>query len=150
MIDWTTLDTSTYQDHVIKHVLGATVLGWIAIRDALHLVLDVGLLWTIYINAEMNLMALSVAIDDLEDDEVSHAEVMQLEMDAQLLIEQGREAQGLMKFKAAPIDCTVVEVELFCSGAQRRSLIHGETNHIDIQTANDPPGFSINCVGGSP
>ena len=54
---WTELEISTYQDHVIKHVLGATVLGWVVIEDALHLLLDVGLLWTIYINAEMSLMA---------------------------------------------------------------------------------------------
>ena len=43
---WTELETSTYQDHVIKHVLGATVLGWVVIADAMHVLLDVGLLWT--------------------------------------------------------------------------------------------------------
>src|ERR1051326_2849138 len=108
---WLPLETSTYQDHVIKHVLSATVLGSVVIGDALHLVLDVGLLWTIYANAEMNLMALSVAIADLEGDEVSRAEIEQLQEDAQRLIERGREAHDLVRFKAAPVACAILDVE---------------------------------------
>ena len=67
---WTELETSTYQHHVIQHVVGATVLGWFVAEDAVHFVLDIGLLWTVYVNGEMNLMALSVAIEDLESDEL--------------------------------------------------------------------------------
>ena len=67
---WTELETSTYQHHVIQHVLGATVLGWFIAEDAVHFVLDVGLLLTVYVNAEMNLMALFVAIHDLQSEEL--------------------------------------------------------------------------------
>ena len=35
-VDWTELETSTHQDHVIKHVLGATVLGWLIAGEAAH------------------------------------------------------------------------------------------------------------------
>ena len=35
-MDWTELETSTHQDHVIKHVLGATVLGWLIAGEAAH------------------------------------------------------------------------------------------------------------------
>ncbi|HYX28060.1 MAG TPA: hypothetical protein VE863_05800 [Pyrinomonadaceae bacterium] len=148
-MSWTPLETSTYQDHVIKHVLGATVLGWLAIGDALHLVLDVGLLWTIYVNAEMNLMALAVAIDDLEGDEIGHAEVLQLQDEAQRLIAEGREVHDLARFDAAPLDCPVVEVELFGSDAKKRIIIRGEAGEIEIETSNEPDHFSINCFGGS-
>jgi len=148
-MDWIPLETSTYQDHVIKHVLGATVLGWVAIGDALHLVLDVGLLWTIYLNAEMNLMALSVAIQDLQDDDVSHADMRQLAADAQALIEDGREAQGLVRFRGAPVNCAVVEVEILQSGAHRRIIIRGEANDLEIETSDGPSPFSINFIGGS-
>src|SRR3954469_15746808 len=99
---WASLETSTYQDHVIKHVLGATVLGWVVIADAMHLLLDVGLLWTIYINAEMSLMAQHVAIEDLESDELNHEEVLRLTSDAQSLISEGREATELERFACAP------------------------------------------------
>ena len=143
-MSWTPLETSTYQDHVIKHVLGASVLGWVAIEDALHLVLDVGLLWTIYANGEMNLMALSVAIQDLQGDEVSQTEVLQLQNDAQLLTANGREAHGLTRFQAAPVDCVVVEVDLFGSAEHRQIIIRGETADIRIETASD--AFSIICA----
>ena len=80
--NWVETETSTYQHHVIHHVLGATVLGWVLIEDALHMLLDIGLLWTIYVNAEMSLMAQHVAIQDLESDALSRAEVALLSSDA--------------------------------------------------------------------
>src|SRR2546428_13420318 len=95
MMSWTELETSTYQHHVIQHVIGATVLGWFIAEDAVHFVLDVGLLWTVYVNAEMNLMALFVAIEDLESDELPKSIVDELTSDARTLIDQGMEVGGL-------------------------------------------------------
>src|SRR5438105_5489117 len=86
-MSWTELETSTYQHHVIKHVIGATVLGWFIGEDAVHFVLDVGLLWTVYVNAEMNLMALFVAIEDLESDEVPRSVIDELMNVAQALVD---------------------------------------------------------------
>ena len=142
---WTELETSTYQDHVIKHVLGATVLGWIVIEDALHMLLDVGLLWTIYVNAEMNLMAQGVAVEDLESDELTHSEVLQLASDAQLLITEGREATGLHRFTGAPLECTIIAVEVFASGPQRRVVIAGEAADIEVETSLDQLQFTIDA-----
>src|SRR5438045_9251095 len=98
---WTELETSTYQHHVIQHVIGATILGWFIAEDAVHFVLDVGLLWTVYVNAEMNLMALFVAIEDLESDELPKPVIDELTIDAQALIDQGRDAGGLTRFTSA-------------------------------------------------
>jgi hypothetical protein len=133
-MDWTELETSTFHEHVIKHVLGATVLGWIIIGDAAHLLLDVGLLWTVYVTAEMDLMAQSVAIQDLEGDDVSHDDILQFESDAQLLISAGREATGLVRLTAAPVECVITAVNLFGSDTQRRILIEGEQADIEIVT----------------
>jgi hypothetical protein len=146
---WSPLETSTYQDHVIKHVLGATVLGWVVIEDAMHVLLDVGLLWTIYVNAEMSLMAQNVAVADLESDEVNHAEVVRLVSDAQLLISEGREAAGLQRFTAAPVDCTIIEVEVFASTSARRIVIAGETADIEIESSAGPPEFNIDAKSHS-
>ena len=140
---WIELETSTYQDHVIKHVLGATVLGWIVIEDAVHLLLDVGLLWTIYVTAEMDLMAQSVAIQDLAGNAVSDSDILQFESDAQLLISEGREATGLVRLTAAPVECVVCGVEIFSCDSQRRILIEGEHAHLEIITNPDNSDLTI-------
>ena len=140
---WQPVETSTYQDHVIKHVLGATVLGWVVLDDALHVLLDVGLLWTIYVNAEMSLMAQHVAIQDLESDELNHEEVLQLTADAQRLISEGREATDLARFVSAPVECTITAVEVFAAEAQRRILILGERVEIRIETSLARGSFAI-------
>src|SRR6185503_4129217 len=134
-MNWTELEISTYQDHVIKHVLGATVLGWVVIEDAMHVLLDVGLLWTIYINAEMSLMAQGVAIQDLESETVSTSEVAQLSSDAERLISEGRETTELARFVSAPVECTITSVDVFASDDHRRILIAGESAGIKIETS---------------
>ena len=142
-LHWEEVETSTYQDHVIKHVLGATVLGWVVIEDAMHVLLDVGLLWTIYVNAEMSLMAQGVAIEDLESDELNHEQMLQLTSDAQRLISEGREAAGLALFVSAPVECTITAVDVFAAEAQRRIMIVGESAEIEIETSLDQSSFAI-------
>jgi hypothetical protein len=141
--NWVEIETSTYQDHVIKHVLGATVLGWVVIEDAMHVLLDVGLLWTIYVNAEMSLMAQGVAIQDLESDTLSSSEITKLSFDAQRLISEGREATDLDRFVSAPIECTITSVDVFASEAQRRIVVVGETAEIEIESSIDRSSFAI-------
>ena len=143
MMSWTELETSTYQHHVIKHVIGATVLGWFIAEDAVHFVLDVGLLWTVYVNGEMNLMALFVAIEDLESDELPKSVIDELTSDAQALIDQGREAGGLKHFTAASVGCLVDEINLFSADSQRRIVIHGEAGTIEIRTSPDDGLISV-------
>jgi hypothetical protein len=85
----------------------------------MHVLLDVGLLWTIYVNAEMSLMAQHVAIEDLESDELNHEEVLQLTSDAQRLISEGREATDLERFAAAPVECAIIAVEVYAAGSAK-------------------------------
>src|SRR2546429_8504519 len=97
-MDWTRLETTAYQDHVIAHVLGATVLGWFVLDGAAHLLLDMKLLWTIYLDGQMNLLPQGVAIADFDSDEVSKIERKEIALDAQNLISDGREARNLKYF----------------------------------------------------
>ena len=140
---WTELETSTYQHHVIQHVIGATVLGWFIADDAAHFVLDVGLLWTVYVNAEMNLMALLVAIEDLESEELPKPVIDELTSDAELLISDGREAAELKRFTAASVGCLVDEVVLFGTESQRRIVIHGDAATIEIQTSTSDGSIRV-------
>src|SRR5437660_7040727 len=101
------LETTTHQDHVIKHVIGATVLGWFIAGEAAHLLLDIGFLWTIYLDGEMNLLPQGVALSEMEADEVSSADKTALTFDADLLLSAGREASDLKLFTAAPVECLI-------------------------------------------
>src|SRR5437762_13716256 len=108
--EWTPLETTTHQEHVIKHVIGATVLGWFIAGEAAHLLLDIGFLWTIYLDGEMNLLPQGVAISELDAAEITSADKTALAFDADLLLSEGREASDLKRFTAAPIECLLTTV----------------------------------------
>jgi len=135
MTNWTSIETTTHQDHVIAHVLGASVLGWVIAGEAAHLLLDIGFLWTIYLDGEMNLLPQGVAIPELDADELNSADKAELAFDADLLRSEGREAQDLKRFTAAPVDCLVTSVECFGSDSERRIVIRGDDAHIEIETS---------------
>ena len=133
--EWTERETSTHQDHVIAHVVGATVLGWFIAGEAAHVLLDIGFLWTIYLDGEMNLLPQGVAIPELDAGELSIADKTELAFDAQLLLSEGREAGGLKRFTAAPVECLIQAVDFFAANSERRMLIRGEVANFEIETS---------------
>ena len=132
---WTECETSTHQDHVIAHVVGATVLGWFIAGEAAHLLLDIGFLWTIYLDGEMNLLPQGVAIPELDAGELSSAAKTELAFDAQLLLSEGREAGGLKRFTAAPVECLIQAVDFLAANSERRLVIRGELANVEIETS---------------
>ncbi len=133
--EWTERETSTHQDHVIAHVVGATVLGWFIAGEAAHLLLDIGFLWTIYLDGEMNLLPQGVAIPELDAGELSSADKTELAFDAQLLLSEGREAGGLKRFTSAAVECLIHAVDFFAANSERRLVIRGEVANIEIETS---------------
>jgi hypothetical protein len=133
--DWIESETTKHQDHVIAHVLGATVLGWFIAGEAAHLLLDMGFLWTIYLDGEMNLLPQGVAISELDADEITSADKTELTFDAQLLLSEGRDAGGLKSFTAAPVECLITTVECFAANSDRRIVVHGEEAKIEVVTS---------------
>jgi hypothetical protein len=134
-MDWKQLETTTHQDHVIAHVIGATVLGWLIAGEAAHLLLDIGFLWTIYLDGEMNLLPQGVALSEMDADGVSSADKTELVFDAQLLLSEGQQAGGLKRFTAAPLECLIQEIGFFESDLKRRLVISGEVANIEIETS---------------
>jgi hypothetical protein len=132
---WSTTETSTHQDHVIAHVIGATVLGWFVAGEAAHLLLDIGFLWTIYLDGEMNLLPQGVAIAELEADEASSADKAELAFDADLLLSEGRHASGLKRFTATTVECLINGVSVLAAGSLRRVEINGDPGQINIDTS---------------
>ena len=132
-MSWTELETSTHQDHVIKHVLGATVLGWFVAGEAAHLLLDIGFLWTIYLDAEMNLLPQGVAIAELEGDDVSGVDRTELAFDADLLLKEGRKADELKRFIASPVECLIGSIDVFSDEGRRLIIIRGEVANLKVE-----------------
>lgn len=66
---WEPAETNTHQDHVIAHVIGASVLGYFVWDETAYLLLDIGFIWNIYLDAEMGLMPQVVALAELKMDE---------------------------------------------------------------------------------
>jgi hypothetical protein len=134
---WQEIETSTHQDHVIKHVIGASVLGWLVAGEAAHFLLDIGFLWTIYLDGEMNLLPQGVALAEFEADEISALDRNELVFDADRLRSEGRQATGLKCFIGAPADCLIENVEALGLNSRRRLLIRGEFSNIKVDTDAD-------------
>lgn len=133
--NWSPLETTTHQEHVIQHVVGATVLGWFIAGEAAHLLLDIGFLWTIYLDGAMNLLPQGVAIPELDADELNGADKAELTFDAELLLTEGGEATGLKRFIAAPIECLIEAVEILSSNSSRRIVIRGELGSLNVEAS---------------
>lgn len=135
MSEWQTIETSTHQDHVIAHVIGATVLGWVVAGEAAHLLLDIGFLWSVYLDGEMNLLPQGVAIPELEGDELSSADKAELSFDADLLLSEGPGAAGLKRFTPAPVECLVNAVDVLASNSGHRIVVRGEVGDVEVETS---------------
>lgn len=126
---WTPHDTTTHQDHVIAHVLGATLLGYFIFDEALYILLDIGFVWTILLDGEMGLLPHPVAINELEVDGAAKDEI---KADIDLLLKQsgqsseGGPVAGMVRMQAAPNHCQIKEVSFFASGERRRFIVTGE------------------------
>jgi len=134
---WQEAETSTHQDHVIKHVIGATVLGWVVAGEAAHFLLDIGFLWTVYLDGEMNLLPQGVALAEFEVDETQAFDRSELVFDADQLLSNGRQATGLKCFVGAPGDCLIENVEMLTLDSRRRIAIRGELATINVDLNPD-------------
>jgi hypothetical protein len=133
MSDWSAEETNTHQDHVIAHVRSTTILGYFERDEALHLVLDIGFIWTIYVNGEMGLVPQRLAITDLELEKQVEAELL---ADLDLLhTDDGRDRQQLAHFTRAPVNCLVTEVAFYAQGERRRVLVDGEEASLAIDSS---------------
>jgi hypothetical protein len=140
---WSEIETTTHQDHVIKHVIGATVLGWYVAGEAAHMLLDIGFVWTIYLDGEMNLLPQGVAIAELDADEITAIDRTELAFDADLLLSEGRQATGLKRFTGSPENCLIETVEVLALDAKRRIAIRGELATITVETSLESAELSI-------
>ncbi|HEV2881721.1 MAG TPA: hypothetical protein VGX24_10625 [Pyrinomonadaceae bacterium] len=130
--EWKTSETGTHQDHVIAHVIGATVLGYFAADDALHLSLDIGFIWTIYPDAEMGLVPQSLALKELNTGDEARARLFD---DLQRLHDGDTDGETFALVTPAPAGCLVEEVRLLAKDEMRRLEIQGETAALVVEAS---------------
>jgi len=128
---WQVSETTTHQDHVIAHVLGAKVLGYIVLDETLFLLLDIGFVWSVFLDCEMGLMPHPVAIGELEVPESLKTEI---KADIDLLLTGGSDA-GLLRLNQPAVECQINEVSFFEHGEQRRLIITGDEASLTIETS---------------
>ena len=130
MTNWTPRDTTTHQDHVIAHVLGATFLGYFVLDEVLYVLLDIGFVWSIFLDGEMGLLPHPVAVNELEIAADVRAE---LKADVDVLL-RGH-AQEPTRLLRPPVECQIKEVSFFAAGEARRLVIVGEEANMIIETS---------------
>ena len=138
---WADAETSTYQDHVIAHVVGATVLGHFVREEALHLLLDIDFVWTIYTDGQMLLRHERLALAELglgDDERASLA----AEFDA-LHAGGGLDAETLSLTRRAPSGCEIGEVEFYSDGARRKFVVGGEGPGLVVESDTETGAFVV-------
>lgn len=147
MPEWTPQETSKHQHHVIAHVVGATVLGYFHADEAVHLALDIGFVWTIYLDGEMGLLPESLAVSEVETDA---EEKVMLASDVRLLHQDDGEAHALRRATRATAGCLVEEVEFYTCETGCRLLIRGEESSLALETSLARRSISVEASARAP
>jgi hypothetical protein len=137
---WIEAGTSRHHDHVVAHVVGATVVGYFVADEAAHLLLDIGFFWIIYPDGEMGLVAESTTIAELSAGDETRARIRE---DADALRREGVGTPNLMLIKSAPAGCLVQEVTLYESGTRRRLVVCGEGASLVVESSIESGGIKV-------
>ena len=130
--DWAAKETNTHQDHVIAHVIGATVLGYFVFDETFHALLDIGLVWTMFVDGEMGLLPHPVTTAELEVNEETRSEIR---ADIDDLLAHKLHAENLRHMTQPRVESVITEVNFFASGDRRRLVVTGEAANLTIETS---------------
>jgi len=131
MTDWQQAETNTHQDHVIAHVLGATVEGHFIWDETAFLLLDIGFIWNIYLDGEMGLVPQRLAIDELE---ASSDIKQQLSADVDI-IGLGAD-RSMLRLITVPASSSPIEtVDFSIAEVSRRLVLTCEDGSLIVETS---------------
>jgi hypothetical protein len=143
--DWLPAETSTQQEHVIAHVLGATALGYFTADEAAHFVLDIGFIWTILLDGAMGLVPYTMALAELN---VSEEERTLISADVAVLYEADA-AATLARITHAQEAGPLTAVEFYARAEGRRLRLCCEAADIYIETDFAAGAVEIRQTPGS-
>ena len=130
--NWIPAETTTHQDHVIAHVIGATVLGYFVFDEVLYVLLDIGFVWAIFLDGQMTLLPHPVAIKEIGLELQMREEV---EADVATLLGDNPSAEQLSRMNGAPVHCQIEDVSFFERDEQRRLVLKGEEGSLAIESS---------------
>src|SRR5437867_1021447 len=119
MSDWLQAETNTHQDHVIAHVVGATVIGHFVWDETAFLLLDIGFIWNIYLDGEMGLVPQALAIAELTAGEKIENE-LRSDVDA---LGQGFADGALRRMTIPSVRSPILSVDFYARENSRRLLL---------------------------
>jgi hypothetical protein len=139
MSEWTVAETNTHQDHVIAHVIGATVLGYFVWEETAYLLLDIGFIWNIYLDGEMGLVPQSQAIAELEASEEFKREIKS-DIDS---ISGDVADDSLQALSVPPVLSPIQTVDFELKENSRRLLLTCEESALVVETSLDTAEVKI-------
>ena len=137
---WDEVSTTTHQDHVIAHVIGTTALAYVILDDAIHLLLDIGFIWKIYVDGEMGMLPHPVATAELEVTEELRSEI---KGEIDLLLRDGAAAASLVRFSSLTTAHLITAVHIFSRNDELKLVIEGDTRNIEIRTSITDHKFHV-------
>ena len=140
MEDWAQQETNTHQDHVIAHVIGATVLGYFVFDETIHLLLDIGFIWKIFVDGEMGLLPHPVATSELEVSDEARSEIRS---DVDELLGHKLHAENLRHLTQPQVECLINEVSFFAREHERRLVLTGDEANLTIETSIEPAEIRV-------
>jgi hypothetical protein len=129
---WEPKETTTHQDHVIAHVIGASVSGYFVFDEVLYILLDIGFIWAIFLDGQMTLLPHPVAISELEVGEQLREDI---KSDVSIILSDNPAPDELLQMKPSPVSCRIKDVSFSSLGAQRRLTLLGEESNLVIVTS---------------
>jgi len=130
--EWVATETNTHQDHVIAHVIGATAIGYFIFDETLHVLLDIGFVWSMFVDGEMGLLPHPVASAELA---VSVQTRNEIQADIDNLLAHKLHAEQLRHLTQPQVECVITEVNFFACGDRRRLVVTGEEANLTIETS---------------
>jgi hypothetical protein len=138
MSEWVAGETTTHQDHVIAHVVGATVEAYMVWDETAFLLLDIGFIWNIYLDGEMGLVPSPMAINELTIDEDVKSE-LRIEADEVL-----RGNTSLVKrLTASPVASPIQGVDFYVHENSRRLVMTCEGGQLVVETSLETAEVNI-------
>ena len=138
MAEWELANTNTHQDHVIAHVIGATVLGHFIWDETAYLLLDIGFIWNIYLDVEMGLVPQTVAIADLDAGAQVKAEIA-ADVDQIALSDE----PSLVRVERSAVRSPITSVDFLVSGNSRRLCLNCEAGSIVVETSLETAEINV-------
>jgi hypothetical protein len=141
--DWEPVETESFQDHVIAHTIGATVLGYFEADEALHLILDIGLVWTIYLDTGMALLPFAVAISDLQIEQSIKDDLLR---ETRLLLDNSLDAAESSRVLQPAVECSISAVAIQKLECRHRVSIVGEESSLTVESSIETSQISLQTV----